>query len=45
MDSRCLPHPIERLLLALTLAAFLGIVYWKAGEAPLPHPAALVHAL
>lgn len=45
MEPRCLPHPIERLLLAFTLAAFLGIVYWKAGEAPLPRPAALAHAL
>lgn len=45
MDSRCLPHPIERLLLAFTLVALLGIVRWKAGEAPVPRPAPLVHAL
>lgn len=44
MEPRCLPHPIERLLLAFTLVALLGVVRWKAGEAP-PRPAPLVHAL
>lgn len=45
MHSRCLAHPIERLLLAFTLTALMGIVYWKAGQAPLPRPAPLVQAL
>lgn len=39
MESLSITHPIERLLLGLTLAAFLSIVTWKAGEAPLPPPA------
>ncbi len=45
MDSRCLAHPIERLLIAFTLTALLGIVYWKAGQTPFPRPAPVVQAL
>jgi hypothetical protein len=35
MESLSLTHPVERYLLGLTVIAFLGIVYWKAGE-PVP---------
>ncbi len=45
MDSRCLARPIERLLPVFTLTAFMGIVYGKAGQVPLPRPAPLVQAL
>lgn len=45
MDSLHLTHPVERLLLVLTLTAFFCVLYWKAGEAPLPRLAPLVQAL
>lgn len=41
MDAFSLPHPVERFLLSLTLMAFLGVVYWKAGGPPLKPPASI----
>jgi|GEM_PF-4430952 hypothetical protein len=35
MDHLPLTHPLERRLLGFTLCAFLGILCWKAGKAPL----------
>ena len=34
MDHLPLTHPLERRLLGFTLFAFLGILFWKAGQAP-----------
>jgi hypothetical protein len=38
MDALSLTHPVERFLISLTLVAFLGVVYWKAGGPPLASP-------
>ncbi len=45
MEFLSLTHPVERLLLIFTTLAFLGVIYWKAGEPPLPRPASFVQHL
>ena len=40
MDCLTLTHPVERFLLSLTVAAFLGVIYWKAGEPTPSHTTA-----
>lgn len=42
MDSLPLTHPVERLLLGLTLAAFVSVVCWKAGAPPISPPASTI---
>ncbi len=34
MSHLPLTHPLERCLLGFTLFALLGILFWKAGQAP-----------